>query len=396
MRIIINQLPALGHRTGVGQYTANLVRALRGLNDAQVSTFPDLWLQRIQEVGPAAGPWKRPWFAPANVTTAARCFSHWGRRAVRRAFRPVIQAREAAFRDGTGYDIYLEPNFIPLSSALPTVTTIHDMSVFAHPEWHPVERIDWFERNFSRSLRQSAHFLADSDFTRAEVMRLAGIAPERITRVHAGVRPEFRPLSETLTRRALKRLGLPERYLLHVGTIEPRKNLLRLMQAYCALPGPLRDRCSLVLAGPWGWKYEAIGRYYEDEARHRGVLVLGYVQDRDLPALYNGARALVYPSFYEGFGLPPIEMMASGGAVLASKAAAVAEVVGDRAHLIGAHDDAGWYEALVRIISDDGWQRLLRLGGREVAARYSWRRCAQETAQVLRGVLNSSRNQRAA
>jgi alpha-1,3-rhamnosyl/mannosyltransferase len=187
---------------------------------------------------------------------------------------------------------------------------------------------------------------------------------------------------------------LPPRYLLCLGTIEPRKNVLTLLRAYCALPAALRERWPLVLAGAWGWNTEAVADYFHAEARHRGVLHLGYVADAHLAAVYNGARALVYPSRYEGFGLPPLEMMACGGAVLASTAEALAETVGGQAHLVHPEDVDGWRAALARVLTDDNWWRALRQGAMAHARRFTWDRCAEETWAVYRTVLGQGMDRR--
>src|SRR5262249_9433249 len=176
---------------------------------------------------------------------------------------------------------------------------------------------------------------------RREIIATFNVPPSRVSHVYNGIRPWLRPLPESEVSPVLRGLGLPPRYVLYVGTIEPRKNVLTLLHAYCDLPDELRRRYPLVLAGGWGWKTRDIAAYVEGVARHRGVLRLGYVPESAWGALYNGARALAFPSLYEGFGLPPVEMMACGGAVLASTAAAVAEVAGGQALLIEPEDVAG-------------------------------------------------------
>jgi alpha-1,3-rhamnosyl/mannosyltransferase len=184
------------------------------------------------------------------------------------------------------------------------------------------------------------------------------------------------------TAAGLRRLGLPPRYLLYLGTIEPRKNVLLLMRVYCQLPAKLRERWPLVLAGAWGWNVERERDYYQSLARRCGVIHLDYVADEDLPVIYNGARALLYPSHYEGFGLPPVEMLSCGGAVLASTTPAVAETVGGQAALVDPQDPDAWRAALIRILTDDDWLRSLRAGAEAAAATYSWERCARETRAV--------------
>jgi alpha-1,3-rhamnosyl/mannosyltransferase len=191
-------------------------------------------------------------------------------------------------------------------------------------------------------------------------------------------------LPEAEVQATLRRLGLPPRYLLYLGTIEPRKNVLTLLRAYCSLPEWLRREYPLLLVGGWGWNAGNVAAYLDGEAKHRGVLHLGYVPEQHLAALYGGARALAFPSYYEGFGLPPMEMLACGGAVLASTAGALAETVGGRAHLIDPHDVSGWRAALVRVLQDDDWWQSLRRGAVEAARPYTWEQCAADTLGVYR------------
>ena len=164
--------------------------------------------------------------------------------------------------------------------------------------------------------------------------------------------------------------------------------MLTLLRAYCDLPAELRRRCPLVLAGGWGWKAADVADFIRSEAAGKGVVHLGYTDDRHLPGLYAGARALVFPSFYEGFGLPPLEMLATGGAVLSSTALALREVLGKHAHFVEPTNIAGWRDALAQIIRDDDWLAVLRRGGRERAKLFTWERCAAETTAVYGTALN--------
>jgi alpha-1,3-rhamnosyl/mannosyltransferase len=383
MRVIINRQSTLGLRTGVGRYTASLLHGLRELAEPgdRLDAFPDGWVWRGRQLlarsdplfqpRPAAGGWLgrlRP--------RVPQALKRYGRAALQRHFRDVCRRH--------GYDLYHEPNFLPLPSDAPTVLTVHDLSVLRHPEWHPRERVEAFGGRFLPAVARCEHFLTGSDFTRAEVIRLLGVSPRRVTRVYYGVRPDLRPLPADRVAAELRTLRLPRRYLLYLGTIEPRKNVLTMLRAYCDLPAALRERCPLVLAGAWGWGAAEVAEFLDRVGRHRNVVYAGYVADELLPALYNGARALVYPSHYEGFGLPPVEMMACGGAVLASTAAALDETVGGQAHLIEPGDVAGWRDGLARVVSDDDWWRRLRRGAVARAARFSWSRCAAETLGVYR------------
>jgi alpha-1,3-rhamnosyl/mannosyltransferase len=381
MRIVFNILETLKPRTGIGQYAARLSAALaQQLPAGDLFVFPDGWLagvvqrmQRLPAQAPAPRRGARRWWFEMRSAAA---------RAAKRAARSGLGVlfRRAALRHN--YDLYHEPNFIPFDCDLPTIVTIHDLSVVLFPEWHPADRVRMYERQFASGLERAAHILTDTEFLRRQIVQHLGIPRERVTAVPLGVGPEFGQAMDEDVAAVRRRYDLPERYLLFVGTIEPRKNLAMLLRAYCDLPGALRDACPLVLAGSWGWKSESVAEYYHSEARAKGVRCLGYTPDDALPALYAGARALVYPSLYEGFGLPPVEMLACGGAVISSTADVLREVLGGVGHFLDAHDRTGWRNAMSRAITDDSWLEMLRRGGRQRAARFSWERCAAGTAAV--------------
>jgi glycosyltransferase involved in cell wall biosynthesis len=389
MRVIVNRLVALGRKTGIGHYTTQLLRCLHEQAAwGEIEEFPSGWLRRAQEAclgsrprreggRPAAG--RQDGSALAGLRDAALgCLRQGGRALLTACFQSACAARNI--------DLYHEPNYLPLPADCPTVATICDLSVLLHPEWHPADRVAHFERHFRRGVAACAHLLAISETGRREIIDTLNVPPERVTCTYMGIRPGLGPLPPEEVADTLRRLGLPSRYLLYLGTIEPRKNLLMLLRAYCALPAALRDRWPLLLVGGWGWNTAEVAEYLHAEARHRGVIHLGYAAEEHVAALYSGARALVYPSLYEGFGLPPVEMMACGGAVLASTAAAVAEVAGGQAHLVDPHDVDGWRDALQRVVTDDEWWQALRHGAREVARPFTWDRCAAKTLAVYRSL----------
>jgi alpha-1,3-rhamnosyl/mannosyltransferase len=395
MRVIINGIAALERKTGIGHYTDSLFRQLRSQQQAdRVTLYPAGWTKGIIRFA-------REWVF-GRTKKGATVFSVGDQRQQHRSQLAALStqsrdlartaARTACHRHfravcaRAGFDLYHEPNHLPWGSDLPTVTTIHDLSVLVHPEWHPADRVRAYERHFFRGMSYSRHFLAVSEFTRQEVIRHLGVSPDRVTAVHNGIHPRYHPVPADEVDEALRELGLPRGYLLYVGTIEPRKNILFLMRAYCGLPATLRRAHPLVLVGGWGWKAKEIADYYDTTAQHQGVIHFGYMPDSSLPALYSGARALVYPSHYEGFGLPPVEMLACGGAVIASTAGSLVEVLGGHGCLINPEDEAGWRSALARVLSDDDYVESLRHGVMEFAQRYSWDECARQTWAVYRAV----------
>jgi glycosyltransferase involved in cell wall biosynthesis len=393
MRVIVNQQAAIGQRTGVGCYAHELLRQLQQLPGGhQIDGFPCSWERHIVKGWSRIRPFFEPKIPDDDHENSSNRLGSRVRRgtiaSIRRGGRTFMASRLRGLKKSVGYDIYHETNFVPYDIDCPTVTTIHDLSAILHPDWHPAERVKHFEQSFRRSLPLSGHFLAVSKFTRDEVIRHLGIPASRVSVTYNGIRPELSPLPSETVQPILKSLGLPSQYLLYLGTLEPRKNLLRLLQAYCSLPSTLREKYPLVLVGRWGWKAAAIGAYMRDEGRHRGVIHAGYIPDEHLSAVYNGARALVYPSLYEGFGLPPVEMMACGGAVLTSTAGALEEMFGGQAHLIDPNDTDGWRDAMKRVLVDDDWYHELRRGATARAARYTWTRAAIDTVKVYEDMLN--------
>jgi glycosyltransferase involved in cell wall biosynthesis len=388
MRIVVNRQSMLGPRTGIGHYTAELLRALQELAPPQeIQAYPTGYLWKFMKACAASGG-NGPARRPAKLSLGRLARRAIAAPAVRGTVRAWLEPLEFRCFQTTctreNYDLYHEPNILPMPCSCPTIATLHDLSGIVHPEWHPAGRVSKYHRHLERTLKQCVHFLTVSDYVREEIINVLGVAPERVTRVYNGIRTGLAPLSANEVAAGLKALDLPPTYLLHVGTLEPRKNLEMLLKAYCSLPAAIRARCPLLLVGKWGWNTAMLAALLDGEAKHNGVMHLGYLAEEHLRLLYNGARALVFPSLYEGFGLPPVEMLACGGAVLASTAGSLPEVVGGNGHLIDPRDVDGWRSAMQRVIVDDDWRQSLPLGGRAWAAQFTWRRCAEETMRVYR------------
>ncbi len=381
MRVLINGVSTLKPRTGVGHTTAHLHRAL-----CELRPVDSFWLspgdavarvvKRLVAPRLAAAPAGRP--LHGRATRLKRNLTELAKSAYRAHLR-------AAARWG-GFDLYHEPNFVPVRTHLPTVVTVHDLSVLLHPEWHPADRVRFHDGHFRAGVAAADHVIVVSESVRREVMLYLGLPPDRVTAVLNGIGDVYRPQSVESVEAVRRKYGLPSHYFLAVGTIEPRKNIGTLLRAFCDLPAGVREACPLVLAGGWGWKSGPERELFESEARHRGAVHLGYVADADLPGLYAGAAALLYPSFYEGFGLPPVEMLACGGGVIASTADAVREVVGRHAVLLDPHDLAGWREAMRRAATDPEFLAASR-GGVAYARRFTWARAAEQTLGVYQRVL---------
>ncbi|MFO0806811.1 MAG: glycosyltransferase family 1 protein [Gemmataceae bacterium] len=380
MRVILNGVSALKPKTGVGHTTVNLHRAL-----VDASRGDAFWLYPGSAVSAVASRMLKGKKKPASKSGGAR---------PARVKSVAIEAAKAAYRESFRvaarwgrFDLYHEPNFIPIRTHLPTVVTVHDLSVVLHPEWHPADRVRFHERHFHAGIAAAEHVIVVSHAVRREMIEHLNFDPRRVSAIHNGIGSHYVPQPAEAVEAMRSRLGLPPRYFLTVGTIEPRKNLLTVMKAFCELPSDVRAACPLVLAGGWGWKSGPERELFEREAWPRGAIHLGYVADADLPALYSGAAALMYPSFYEGFGLPVAEMLACGGAVVASSADAVREVAGRHAPIVEPLDVDGWRTAMLRTAREPEWLEEHRRGAIRHAQTFTWHRAAADTLQVYRRVL---------
>ncbi len=387
MRVLINGLSTLKAKTGVGHHIADLHAALSAAEPgSEFTLYPGEMLgawakgrasksKGVSESTPPRSPslgtrWRRGAFG-AGLATA----------------KLGIRAHFAAYSRHYPFDLYHEPNFVPLPTALPTVITVHDLSVLKFPDWHPAERVSYHKRHFLKGLERAEHVIVVSESVRQEMIVELNCPSARVSTVHNGIGSQFVPLPVLTVEAARRDLGLPAKFFLCVGTVEPRKNLGAVLRAFIDLPAAVREECPLILAGPWGWRADADRGLFEGPGRAAGARHLGYVPAHQLPALYNAARVLLYPSHYEGFGLPPVEMLACGGAVLASTAAALREVMGPVGELIEPHDVSGWRAAMNLAATDDEYRASLAHGGIEHARRFNWQRAASETLAVYRKVL---------
>jgi glycosyltransferase involved in cell wall biosynthesis len=316
-------------------------------------------------------------------------------RAVDPLLRSIERRNFAAGLRGGNFAFYFEPAYLPFRTTLPTVITVHDLSHLRHPETHPAARVRKFERELPAAIEQAAVILTPSEFTRGEVIEVFGVSPERVVATPLGADAAFFPRNRDETAAVLEPLALAHgRYFLAVGTLEPRKNIVTTLDAHSRLPQRVRTAYPLVVAGMSGWLNDAIARRLET-ARARGdVRLLGHVGEEQLPLLYAGAAMLAYPSLYEGFGLPPLEAMASGVPVAVSDRASLPEVVGDAGILVDPYDVEGLTAAMLRVVEDPRFAEDMAARGIERAKAFTWERCAKMTMQAWEdasGARSSSR-----
>jgi glycosyltransferase involved in cell wall biosynthesis len=285
-----------------------------------------------------------------------------------------------------GFDLFHSPDFTaPPVMRKPVVITVHDLAFERRPECaYPTLR-EYLKRVVPRAARSATHIIAVSEQTKRDLIELYGIDPARITVVYEGVAAVLneRP-TRYVARSLVARLGIEDPYILSVGTLEPRKNYPRLLEAY----GMLRDRGErrrLVIAGGRGWLYEPIFKRL-DELHLRDHVNFVQPNDAHLAALYAAADAFVYPSLYEGFGIPPLESLAAGVPSAVSSSSSIPEVVGDAAVVFDPEDSEAIADALNQVLNDAAVRSRLAHDGPARAALFGWPRAAQETVAVYRRV----------
>jgi glycosyltransferase involved in cell wall biosynthesis len=287
-----------------------------------------------------------------------------------------------------GLDLLHSPDFIPPAFGYRrSVITVHDLNFLYYPRFLTAESRRYYSGQIEWAVRRADHILADSHATKADLVSMLNVEPEKVTVVHLAADPAYRPLAEEEARRVSAKYGLEPGYLLFVGTLEPRKNLPGLLQAYRLLRDAGTTEAPLVLVGGKGWLYDEIFERIGTLVLTEHVRFLHDVPDADLPGLYSAAGVLTTPSFYEGFGLPALEAMACGTPVVVSDRASLPEVVGEAGLLVNADDPEDIAKALGRVLGDEALRVRMRERGLAQAARFTWDKAARETLAVYRAVL---------
>ena len=377
MRLIYLDVSAAVHRrAGLGRYAESLARALVIAGQGY-----GLFYNRERGIKPLPGLEHLP------ARTVALGYKPW------RMLVWLGQLARVGFDDllpGAQLFHATEHLLLPLRT-IPTVLTVHDL-IFRHLPAHHKPLNRWY-LNLTLPLycRRATHVIAVSECTRCDLIAAYGLPPEKITVIPEAADPRFRPQPPEMVAAVRARYGLPERYLLFVGTIEPRKNLTRLLHAFEALHAEGLTG-GLVIVGRRGWLYDDFFAALEQSPVRDAVLLPGYVPDADLPAVYAGAQALILPSLYEGFGLPVLEAMACGAPVVASRASSLPEVGGEAALYFDPTDTEALTEAIRHPLRDAALCEKMRQRGLAQAARFSWERAAEATARVYRILTSSSNN----
>lgn len=290
-------------------------------------------------------------------------------------------------------DVLHSPHYtMPLRHSARSVVTFHDLTFLLYPELHQLAKRIFFPAMMRWSARHAKQIIAVSESTRRDLVRMLGVSLHRVTTVLSAADTYYRPAPAVEVAKVCARYGLkPGEYLLYVGVLEPRKCIDRLVEAFGRIT-PTAGGLTLVIAGKRGWMYDRIFAQVTALGLQDRVRFPGYVPRADLPALYSGARAFVYPSRYEGFGLPVLEAMSCGTPVVTTNVSSMPEVAGDGALLVDPDDVPSLAAALARVIHDARLREELSRRGLARAAGFSWERCARETLRVYESAVNGPEN----
>jgi glycosyltransferase involved in cell wall biosynthesis len=369
MRIGVDARITYYTRGGISTYTLRLIEAL-----ARLDTATDYCILRSRKE-------PNPLQSSPNLNSVA-CWTPSHNRLERWALGVEITR--------LGLDLLHSPDFIPPAFGYRrSIITVHDLNFLHYPQFLTKQSLRYYNGQIEWATQRTDHIRADSHATKADLVSMLSVPSEKATVVHLAADPAYSPMPLEESSRAVAKYDLEPGYLLFVGTLEPRKNLPGLLQAYRLLIDAKATDEPLVLVGGKGWLYDEVFERVEHLQLTRRVRFLHTVPNADLRALYSAASLLVTPSFYEGFGLPALEAMACGTPAVVSDRASLPEVVGEAGLLVNPDDAEDIAQALARVLADDLLRARMREDGLAQAARFSWERTARETLNVYRRMLEA-------
>jgi glycosyltransferase involved in cell wall biosynthesis len=373
MRVLLDVDAIAPSLTGIGRYVLALAR---GLQQSQRIDKVDFFTagRKVDNVDSLL-------LSDRPMASLRRCIPPTRR--VRQLYRLYSDWKFRTWTHAHNYDIYHSPSYRLAPFKGKSVVTFHDLSFERHPGFHPPDRSRFWQEEVRSVVKRATHIIADSEFTRQEIVDLLGVSPTMVTTIHLGVDNQFRDYDESECLDVLSKHGLSyNAFCLVVATIEPRKNFERLLRAFEMLPTDVRRSYPLVVAGGEGW-LSASNHAAIDQLAHRGELVkLGYVAEADLPKLYAAAAVFVYPSLYEGFGLPVLEAMASGTAVLSSKSSSIPEVAGDACLLVDPYSVEEISDGLRQMLDNPERRSQWAQAGLVRAREFTWQKCVDQTIDI--------------
>lgn len=364
---------ARGARTGVEEYTINLLSHLLPLDK---SIHYKLFYNAFNKVG-----LDYPWL---NLSNVSLCDFRIPNRAFFATTRYLGQPRIDKLLKGI--DVYFNPHFFtaPVSKNCRKIITFHDLSFKRHPEFFSRRKQVWqiFLMQAKKEAKKADKIIAVSESTKNDLISLYKINPDKIRVIYSGI--ESKNNQQETASNIRSKYNLPDKFILYFGTIEPRKNIVGLIKAFEILKdGQNFPDLKLVLAGTMGWLYNDILRTARESKYSRDIIFTGFIEEQDKPSLYKLAELFVYPSFFEGFGFPPLEAMAAGVPVIVSNNSSLPEIAGNAGLMINPYDVREMTWLMRTALTDNALRERLIKNGFEQAKKFSWQRCAEETLKLI-------------
>ncbi|MDI6821815.1 MAG: glycosyltransferase family 1 protein [Actinomycetota bacterium] len=373
MRIGIDVSPAVHQQAGVGRYTQELVKHLLKIDNENEYVLFYYY----------SGKDPRPFAEFPNVRLRPKCIPG---RAIRLGFFALHKLHlNANFLIGD-VDIFHSPDCVLPPLSFKSILTIHDLTFLLYPQYYT-----WLNRTHLNTMtplsaKKALKITADSKNTKRDAINLLKVPSSKVETVYPGIDERFKPAKDKKLRAFKLKYQLPDKYILFVGTLEPRKNVITLIDAFYKLKESESFKYKLVITGRKGWLYKNIFREIHKLNMSNKVKFTDFIPDEELPTLYSGGDLFVYPSLYEGFGLPPLEAMACGTPVITSDTSSLPEVIGDAGILINPEDTQELANRMRKVLTDSELRKELSRKGLERAKQFSWEKTARQTLDLYREV----------
>ncbi len=369
-KLLIDSISLMSSLTGIGRYTYEVSKKLKKIESFEIEYFYGYYSTDLMKSSTKIG------IKNLKSTIAKNPF-------IKQIARKFLTLSSRLF--GKKYDLYWQPNFIPNSGikANKIVTSVHDFSFILHKDFHLKESIAYFENNFFQNLYRSDMIITGSNYSKQEILERTNFTEDKIRVIYHGIDHNLFKVYQDIE----LNFELPSKFILSVGTVEPRKNLLGLLKAYNLLDEQLKKEYKLILVGFKGWENSEIMELMNQNKE--SIEYLGFISDEELAKVYNLATCFLFPSFYEGFGLPPLEAMACGTPVVSSNSSSLPEVGGDAVVYCDPYSIEDIKNKIEMVLINSELQQTMVSKGLKQAKKFSWEKSAQEHKELFDEVLNS-------
>ena len=382
MRVVLDGIPLLTPITGIGRYTSELARALKELPNPPVVTFN--YGYRVINNDPIKNSENPMIFDRYIFKILKNFFPNHTKELIKKS---IINYKNRGNRP----HIYHATNYVADYFGAPIISTIHDLCFMRYPETLTRKRLNWLKDGLPKTIKKAKYIITISNFTKNEIVKWMNVNEKRIKVIYPGVNESFYPNKDNSVFDCLNHYNLKfKQYILTVGTLEPRKNILTLLEAYEKFYARTSLNYPLVIVGMKGWKDEDINRGINRLTQKNMIISLGYVPEDELPNLYNGAALFVFPSIYEGFGFPPLEAMACGVPTIVSNRGSLSEVVGNGGFVLDPKDIDKMSNEIEGFLKETRKREVFSKQGIERVKMFTWKSCAENTYELYQSVLHNN------